>query len=189
VACGGVPNYHELRNTIRQMTPVDMTNLLNFHRIVQHVQAVEIARFHNVFNEADNEDMRISYLLGNVSADDLKVEIQKREKKREKERAQRRAFEVLVQGGTDLMRRIMAEPTVQGKKAIMDEIDALRVYINELLAKINERLKLSVPQYTNNWVTVYPFSPSAKKAEALKQAAAAAAKTTAETQQPQQPTL
>jgi len=84
------------------------------------------------------------------------------------------------------MRRIMAEPTVQGKKAIMDEIDALRVYINELLAKINERLKLSVPQYTNTWVTVYPFSPSAKKAEALKQAAAAA-KTAAETQQPQQP--
>lgn len=175
VACGGVPNYHELRNTIRTMNPTDITNLLNFHRIVQHVQAVEIARFHNVFNEADNEDMRISYLLGNVSADDMKIEIQKREKKREKERAQRRAYEVLVQGGTDLLRRIMAETTVQGKKAITEEIDALRVYINELLAKINERLKLSVPQYTNTWVTVYPFSPSAKKAEALKKEQAAAA--------------
>ena len=168
VACGGIPNYHEMRNAIRSLNHKDITKILNFHRIVQHVQAVEIARFHNVFNELDNEDMRISYLLGNTSTDELKVEIQKREKKREKERAQRRAYEVLVQGGTDLMRRIMADTTVKGKTDIIDEINALRIYINELLAKINQRLKLSVPQYTDNWVAVYPFSPSAKRAEVLK---------------------
>jgi hypothetical protein len=168
VACGGIPNYHEFRASLRILSATDLTNMLNFHRIVQHTQAVEIARFHNVFNEADNEDMRVSYLLGNISADDLKIEIQKREKKREKERAQRRAFEVLVQGGTDLMRRIMAEETVQGKNAIINEIDALRIYINELMTKINERLKFSVPQYSSKWLTLYPFSASSKKLEALK---------------------
>ena len=56
----------------------------------------------------------------------------------------------------------------KGKTDIINEINALRIYINELLAKINQRLKLSVPQYTDNWVAVYPFSPSAKRAEVLK---------------------
>jgi hypothetical protein len=53
----------------------------------------------------------------------------------------------------------------------MEEIDALRIYVNELLAKVNDRLKLSVPQYTSNWSTVYPFSPSVKKLEKAKEEA------------------
>jgi hypothetical protein len=101
----------------------------------------------------------------------MKVEVQKREKRREKERAIRRAMEVLVQAGTDLLRRLMAEADLAKKRSIMSEIDALRIYINELLAKVNERLKLSVPQYTSNWSTTYPFSPSVKKMEKLKEEA------------------
>jgi ribosomal protein L20 len=101
----------------------------------------------------------------------MKVEVQKREKKREKERAIRRAMEVLVQAGIDLMRRIMAEMDIPKKRTIMDEIDALRIYINELLAKIHDRLKLSVPQYRSDWSTSYPFSPSVKKAEKAKEEA------------------
>ena len=163
VPCGGIPNYHQVRERVRTLKPSEMELILNFHRIMQHINHVEIARFHNVFNVADNEELRIKYLLGNISANDLKFEIQKREKKREKERAQRRAYEVLVQGGTDVLNRIMAETDLDKKRAILDEIDALRIYVNELLAKINERLKLSVPQYTSNWGTIYPFSLTAKK--------------------------
>ena len=170
VACGGMPNYHDLRNNIRPLVTSDVTKILSFHRILQHTQAVDLGRLHNVFNQQDNEDMRVSYLLGQSDADDLKIEIQKREKKREKERAQRRAYEVLVEGGTDLIRRIMAETNLQAKTAILVEIDALRVYVNELLAKIHQRMKLSVPQYTANWETHFPFSPSAKKVEADKKA-------------------
>jgi hypothetical protein len=163
VPCGGIPNFHQVRERVRTLRDTERDNILSFHRILQHINHVEIARFHNVFNVADNEELRIQYLLGNISADDLKFEIQKREKKREKERAQRRAYEVLVQGGTDVLTRIMAETDLEKKRAILDEIDALRIYVNELLAKINERLKLSVPQYTSNWGTIYPFSLTAKK--------------------------
>jgi hypothetical protein len=108
-------------------------------------------------------------LLGNVDKELMKVEVQKREKRREKERAIRRAMEVLVQAGTDLMRRMMAEADLVKKRGIISEIDALRIYVNELLAKVNDRLKLSVPQYTSNWSTVYPFSPTIKRAEKAKE--------------------
>ena len=168
VPCGGIPVYHDVRSRIVSLNKAGIDTVLTFHRVVTHIQHVEIARFHNVFNQADNEDMRIQYLLNYISADALKVEIQKREKKREKERAQRRAYEVLVQAGTDILRRIMAENDNEKKKDILNEIDALRIYVNELLAKIHERLKLSVPQYASNWATKYPFSPSVKKAEQLK---------------------
>jgi len=64
---------------------------------------------------------------------------------------------------------MMAETDLMKKRSIMSEIDALRLYINELLAKVNDRLKLSVPQYTSNWSTVYPFSPTVKRAEKAKE--------------------
>jgi len=171
VACGGIPTYHDVRNRLVGLVAKEHDTIYNFHRIIQHVQHVEIQRYHNVFNELDNQDIRIQYLLGNVSADNMKVEIQKREKKREKERAIRRAMEVLVQAGTDLLRRLMAETNVPKKRMIMEEIDSLRVYINELLAKIHDRLKLSVQQYTSNWLPIYPFSQTAKKAEKAKEEA------------------
>lgn len=163
VACGGIPAYHDVRARLIGLFPKEQEQVLNFHRIVSHVQHVEVARYHNVFNQLDNQDLRIMYLLGNLDKELLKVEIQKREKRREKERAIRRAMEVLVQAGTDLIRRIMAETDPSNKRKIMEEVDALRIYVNELLAKIHDRLKLSVAQYTSNWSTTYPFSPSGKK--------------------------
>lgn len=169
VACGGIPGYQQVRARLVGLLPKEQEGIMNFHRIVQHVQHVELQRYHNVFNELDNQDTRIQYLLGNVTADVMKVEVQKREKKREKERAIRRAMEVLVQAGIDLIRRLMDEVDLQKKRNIINEIDGLRVYINELLAKINDRLKLSVPQYTSNWTTTYPFSPTVKRAEKLKE--------------------
>ena len=169
VACGGIPTYHDVRARLNGLLAKEQEGILNFHRIVQHVQHVELQRYHNVFNQLDNQDIRIQYLLGNVGADDLKVEVQKREKRREKERAIRRAMEVLVQAGIDLLRRIMAEADLPKKRAIINEIDALRIYINELLEKVNDRLKLSVPQYSSNWITTYPFSPTAKKAKKIEE--------------------
>jgi hypothetical protein len=109
--------------------------------------------------------MRIDYLLGRISSDELKVVVQQREKKREKERALRRAGEVLVQAGTDVLRRLIAEPDISKKRAIMEELDSLRIYVNGLYAKIHERLKLSVVQYKSDWTEHFPFSPSAKKRE------------------------
>ena len=173
VPCGGIPAYHDLRRCLVGLPNLTINTILNFHRIVTHVQHVELPRYHNVFNENDNQDLRIEYLLGNMNADTLKVTIQQREKKREKERAIRRAMEVLVQAGTDLMRRIMEEVDIEKKKGIIDEVDALRIYVNELLAKVNERLKLSVQQFKSDWTTHYPFSPSSKRLEKMKEQARA----------------
>jgi hypothetical protein len=168
VACGGVPAHHEFNNRLVGFNAHEKKVTLDFHRIVQHVQHVEIQALHNVFNQLDNEDMRIQYLLGYITQDDLKVEVQKREKKREKERAVRRAMEVLVQAGIDILRRIMAETDIDKKRSIIEEIDALRVYVNELLAKVYERMKLSVQQYGSDWRATWPFSASVKKFEKAK---------------------
>ena len=172
VACGGIPHYTAVRRGGTGLAPSLMSTLLNFHRIVQHVQHAELPRYHNVFNENDNQDLRIQYLLGTTDKEVLKVTIQQREKKREKERAIRRAYEVLVQAGTDLLNRIVAEADSNVKNGIIAEIDALRIYINELLAKVNARLKLSVPQYHTDWSMYYPFSPTYKRTlERLRQEA------------------
>ena len=165
MACGGIPHYGQVRNSLVGLLGGEVTAILGFHRVVNHVQLAELPRFHNVFNQADNEDLRITYLLGNMDADALKVQVQQREKKREKERAQRRALEVLVQAGTDIIRRIMAETDTTKKRTIIEEIDALRIYINELLTKVHERLKLSVGIYKSDWSIHHPFSPTVKSRE------------------------
>jgi hypothetical protein len=174
VACGGIPTFHDVRARLTGFSPKEQDTTLNFHRLISHTHHVEMAQYHNVFNEADNQDLRIQYILGNITAEVLKTTVQQREKKREKERAMRRALELLVQGGTDLLRRIMAEADLDNKRKILEEIDTLRIYVNELLEKVYDRLKLSVPQYTSSWHTKYPFSPTAKRAEKAKAQADAA---------------
>ena len=169
VQCGGIPHYSQIRAGVRELKPKEQELFLSFHRIVNHVQHVEIARMHNVFNQMDNEDLRIDYLLGHLSKEQIKVSVQQREKKREKERAVRRALEVLVQAGTDLLNRVMAETVVAKKAALLIEIDGLRKFVNELMAKIHDRLKLSVPQYNSSWHAEHPFSPTAKKAKLEKE--------------------
>lgn len=166
IACGGVPAYHEVRARTTGLLAKEAELVMNFHRVLNHVQHAELARYHNVFNQADNEDLRVQYLLGNINADTLKLSVQAKEKKREKERAVRRALEVLVQAGVDILRRIMAATDVDEKRTIMNELDALRIYINELLAKIHMRMKLSVHQYKSNWDTWNPFTTAGQKREA-----------------------
>ena len=170
--CGGIPAYHTVRNNLRSiaMDAKDSESILSFHRIITHIQHVDMPRYHNVFNPTDNEDLRIQYLLGSITSEYMKSEIQKREKRREKERAIRRALEVLVQVGTDIIQRILAESDLPKKVQIIEEIESLRVYINELLAKVHDRLKLSVHQYTTTWNTTWPFSATAKKEAAKRDA-------------------
>jgi len=180
IPCGGIPSYREITIGIKGMDlKKEVPYLTTFHRTLNHVEQYTLPRYHNVFNEADNEDMRIDYLLGRITSDELKVVVQQREKKREKERALRRAGEVLVQAGTDVLRRLIAEPDISKKRVIMEELDSLRIYVNGLYAKIHERLKLSVIQYKSDWTEHFPFSPSAKKREVEE-----AAKTAAQQQPP-----
>jgi len=58
---------------------------------------------------------------------------------------------VLVQAGIDILQRILAEEEAGKKIKITEEIQILRLYINELLSKIHERLKMSIHQYNENW--------------------------------------
>ena len=76
VACGGIPAYHEVRNRMIGLHAKEQEVVLNFHRIVTHVQHVELQRYHNVFNQLDNQDLRIQYLLGNLDKELMKVEVQ-----------------------------------------------------------------------------------------------------------------
>jgi hypothetical protein len=165
VVCGGIPHYNDLRTRLVGLLPKEIEILMNFHRVLNHINHVELPRYHNVFNQADNEEFRIQYLLGYINADQLKVEVQAKEKKREKERAIRRALEVLVQAGIDLLGRIIAETDVVKKRAILDEIDALRIYVNELLTKVYNRMKLVINLYKSNWETHNPFTPAGIKRE------------------------
>jgi uncharacterized protein YutE (UPF0331/DUF86 family) len=176
IACGGIPHYNELNTGLAGLTHTERGLIMTFHRVLNHIQHVELIRYHNVFNEADNEDLRVNYLLGYITQDSLKTDVQAREKRREKERAVRRALEVLVQAGTDLIRRIISENNVEKKRSIIDEIDALRVYVNELLTKIYNRMKLSVNLYKPTWDTYNPFTAAGQKREARLEAAKAARK-------------
>ena len=171
VVCGGIPHYNDLRGRLAGLLPKEIELIMQFHRVLNHVQHTELTRYHNVFNQTDNQDLRVNYLLGHINQDVLKTEVQAKEKKREKERAVRRALEVLVQAGIDLLGRIMAEHDQEKKRLILDEIDALRVYVNELLTKVYNRMKLSVNLYKANWETHNPFTTAGIRREAQIEAA------------------
>lgn len=68
MACGGLPAYHIIRPFIAKWQSIDkrLEKVATFHRVIGHIQGIEINN--NPYNAlTNNQDMRVSYLLNEIS--------------------------------------------------------------------------------------------------------------------------
>lgn len=160
--CGALPGYHDLRsriNSIRGLTPFEKTLVETMHQRVNDMlnRVLRDMPAENIVG--DNSDLRISYLLDELTdVDSWKRELQKREKQREKRRAIRRVIEMFTTVAADLLHRIMTETrtiveaeTETAVRGIFGELEALRVYFNEQLEIVGKRFDCVVPSITPEW--------------------------------------
>tara|TARA_B100000683_G_scaffold276274_1_gene329667 strand:+ start:384 stop:1682 length:1299 start_codon:yes stop_codon:yes gene_type:complete len=125
IPCGGMPGHLELR---AKHAPDSFYQVV---RVVRHIEDWERRRYN--INAADNQHLRISYILDELGDADFKKRLQKTEKVVAKNREIWMIFEMLVNTLTDELRQF-----VQGKceSECEDAIAQLINYANGAFARV-----------------------------------------------------
>jgi hypothetical protein len=191
VPCGGVPYYGHINRAIRSLSLPLQNTVMAIHRVTAEINDYRITVYQGHFNVNDNGDLGVRYLVKEISKDQMKSELAKRELKRNKHLAIRAILEMLVTTSTMMLNAIVNDPPKSDAdfQMTITEFTNLRKYVNESLMQVSRMKNCSVPQLTENW-QYSPYnkavkvkkevSEKTKKAKKKKEAAVAAAAVTSQ---------
>jgi len=147
--CGGLPNVWFLNNQcFRVYLPKPVSRfhrpehkiigdlLAQIYREVRHIREVEINGLPTVLDNQTNLDLRISFLLKEITEDDFKVKLQRREKERTKKLEYREVLDMYVNVMQDLFYEL--EQIKNFEKFIIEE-EKVRSYVDKGVSLINQK--------------------------------------------------
>ena len=135
IPCGGTPTFRELRAI---QAPNDILQYaLTLYRLEQELLYIDT-------RPADTLNMRIAYMLNDLSEEDFKMFLQRQEKFREKMRDTLHLFEMMTNTGGDLLRQFTLE--MERYAEIVEVLDKLFEYGNEMIGVIRKRYNSAYPK-------------------------------------------
>ncbi len=126
IPCGGVPTEWEMRAFRKD--PIVMGALRN----LIHIEQIEFGNY-RTDNVANNRDLRIKYLTNEITEDQFKKTLQKREKETEKKREILQVLNTCVVAGAETLRTLMHD--IDDDK-FEKSFATLREFTNESMKKI-----------------------------------------------------
>jgi len=193
IACGGMPNWWNIRNIMRNRYYVlhsphrnefrkFIENIGDLHRTFAHIQHYELQRARQkIRDNANHEPDRIRYLLKQITKEELANNVIRKDKLRRKYTELVHIYELIHVVSVDLFRWIENYIANEAPKSqendveliIMtninekiNELEALRVYANEQLGTISVSYNQKVPQFRPITWTMDSKKFSLKKAKA-----------------------
>ena len=156
VRCGGFPRYSVIARHLQKLGHfvVDEETQNTFrliHRIVSHIEQVEIHYYPRTMGVLDNQDLRVKYMLRELSDDKWKRLLKQREKKQEKNHAIYQVLSMFVTINTDIFNRLLQTKEQEKIYKIFEEMCTLREYANKNLFKIYQRFENQVPCIIDTW--------------------------------------
>ena len=145
IPCGGMPTLREMNSCLRAVaSPPDVVQFFNsVHRLTNHLSEVVLPMYpYNENVEDANRDLRVNFMIGDLTSEALKIKLQQREKRREKKRDIHFILEMIVTTMTDLLRQSLMHTDFHIKMGI---IKSLFAYGNESLSKVSLRFSCVVP--------------------------------------------
>jgi len=118
-------------------------DIKNIHRLLVHIRDVEIPKTHNNINEDPNLDLRIRFLLGEITEESWKKTLVTRERKHLKNNEFNNILDMFVQTCTDYLRRILISPNLA--TSLLSEIKELVSYANKNLDNVRTIYKCTFP--------------------------------------------
>lgn len=142
VPCGGMPQIYQIMNVMKAKkisNPIQY-KVTTCHRGLQHIIHYEIHRHPiNLVGGDAYTQLRVRYLLKEISEDDWKKELQRIEKKNEKNIAFRHVFDMIIAISIDMFNKILICENDKEVNEIMTEMETLKTYFNETIEKITYR--------------------------------------------------
>lgn len=147
--CGGIPHLLTVRDAAPDLLDVGTKHfILDMHRFVTHVTHVEIPRHNIGVNAVDTRDLRVSFMIGDISEETWMRELHKREKMISKSRDFLNAWMLLRDVMTDLFRAYVHTRCV---KDLLNESERLRDYVNTCFKSISYRYKSVTREISYDW--------------------------------------
>lgn len=113
---------------------------------IRHVEYNQVAR--RDYDADPNQDLRIKYLLNELSEECWKVSLLKRETRKEKMRAAANLYEMFIHVASDLLRRALQSATCSHDiDGLLEEFERLRLYYNSSRDAIHERFGTLVVRF------------------------------------------
>lgn len=132
IPCGGLPTVYQIQR---------FKDVMEEHRIVTHMHHVELALY-NTNRILNNRDLRIKFLNGNITEDEFKVLLQRREKEIEKKKEISQVLNTCIVVSSDVFRTLIDDKNQSKAK---QSIRALFEFVNESLARVSKLYNCVVP--------------------------------------------
>lgn len=144
--CGGTPDIYDLERALRAKpgTPTEQRTLRSVHRVLRHIQYVELPRLRDDANDgADrNVDLRLQYLLNRIDQQEWQRKLQQREKRRERAFAAVQVYDMFVNAAGDLFRELVGGS--MDNATCLHHLEALRGFADETLDRISAQFNMRV---------------------------------------------
>ena len=133
----------------------NINRLFNVHRNVVHILHVEIPRYRApAGNQNPYETALVDYLLNEISEDDLKLELQRKEKAIQKQRAICQILQMVTSASNDVMYTFMdAHPQPKGTQIqeLVTQLENLRQFATDALLRVAKVFDCVPPVIDDTW--------------------------------------
>ncbi len=143
IPCGGMPSIRDLQIALQILNRTPLYETIHrIHRLTIHIEHVELIRFNEVITEGNNLDLRIKYMMNEISTHHFKQKIQQREKATQKKRDIALVLNMFITTISDYFREIVFQRQIA---PYIQEIKALINYTNKNLWTVASRYECVVP--------------------------------------------
>jgi len=137
IPCGGFPTLYEMRNAFNVRETRNVT-IFRIHELISHIENYELRwNYRNIPEQVNNSDLRVKFLMNELSEEDFGRIIQQREKALEKKRDIYNILRMFVDTGSDLFRQLIQD------RSKLTEIEGifenLKKYTNTIFENIRMR--------------------------------------------------
>lgn len=156
IPCGGLPCYRDViraLQSLRQNHFDKFEKLLLIHRLVVHMNQEELPRFQHRVVESTNVDLRVKYMLNELSESEFKSKLQQREKALQKKHEISLILNMFIVTMSEMFREVRSVQVVGGVGVLarLRDMIVLMNYTNESIKNISVRYNCSVPCILNNY--------------------------------------
>jgi hypothetical protein len=148
VPCGGLVGYYQL---IRELPNDFRKEVEQIHRTTAEIIDYVLPQYPRLDEVPDNGDLGIEYTLKILDMDVWKKELWKRETKREKGLDLRGPLDLFSNVSSEVLRRMSQRMSREEFVALLEQLRALRQYVNEEFEKIGARYGHMAPKITECW--------------------------------------
>jgi hypothetical protein len=148
IPCGGMPSDIQLTRVARDLGVVAslQMQIIRYHH---HIQYVLMPGWTPRWT--DNQDLRISFMLKDITDEVFKKKIQQREKENQKRTEISNIMNMYQVVTSEIMQRIVVSRLPEEYHEISKEFDGIRLYTNSLTTQVSKRYGCVVPVIQENY--------------------------------------